>query len=255
MITMAKKDTLASRDRLRELTLDNGNFSRKDALQFNKEFPNLSIEKIEDFLKKDEIDRVVAEVNKLENENADCKFINPSPREHNKFAFEKNLPHNLILLFQELNSPEFIRKLEKLTGIPNIVTGNISLRGAGVHRIDPGGYLSMHTDFNSYMLGDIKLDRRINLLLYLNENWKEENGGNLILAPHPNSENKHASIILPNINRCVIFNTTKQSIHGHPQPTTRRRQSIAVYYYTKNTRGLVDFEGDEQHSTRWYSFK
>ena len=50
---MAKKDTLASRDRLRELTLDNGNFSRKDALQFNKEFPNLSIEKIEDFLKKE----------------------------------------------------------------------------------------------------------------------------------------------------------------------------------------------------------
>lgn len=50
---MAKKDTLASRDRLRELTLDNGNFSRKDAIQFNKEFPNLSIEKIEDFLKKE----------------------------------------------------------------------------------------------------------------------------------------------------------------------------------------------------------
>ena len=62
--------------------------------------------------------------------------------------------------------------------------------------------------------------------------------------------------ILPILNRCVIFNTTSKSIHGHPEPLNVpshiRRQSIAVYYYTKNTTGKVDFEGYEKHGTLWY---
>jgi len=51
-------------------------------------------------------------------------------------------------------------------------------------------------------------------------------------------------------NRCVIFNTTDFSFHGHPDPLTcpegRTRKSLAMYYYT-NGRPAEEISGD--HST------
>jgi hypothetical protein len=59
--------------------------------------------------------------------------------------------------------------LESLTGIHGIIANSLDLQGAGIHRIENNRFLQVHTDFNSYthpIYG--KLDRRINLLLYLN---------------------------------------------------------------------------------------
>ena len=39
--------------------------------------------------------------------------------------------------------------------------------------------LKVHADFNYH--GHLKVDRRLNLLLYLNENWSEDFGGHLQL--------------------------------------------------------------------------
>jgi Rps23 Pro-64 3,4-dihydroxylase Tpa1-like proline 4-hydroxylase len=63
--------------------------------------------------------------------------------------------------------------------------------------------------------------------------------------------------IHPIFNRCVIFNTTKKSVHGHPEALCvpdddLHRRSIAVYYYTKNYNKELDFEGDPAHSTIWH---
>ena len=59
--------------------------------------------------------------------------------------------------------------------------------------------------------------------------------------------------ISPLLNRCVIFNTTKTSLHGHPDPLNVPdnicRESIAVYYYTKNNNNNIDFEGDKERQT------
>jgi len=99
-----------------------------------------------------------------------------------------------------------------------------------------------------------KLDRRINLLVYMNPDWKEEYNGMLSLC----DKEKGICVkkILPILNRCVIFNTSNKSIHGHPEPLTVPdniyRQSIAVYYYTKNENLIYDFEGDTEHCTLWY---
>ena len=59
--------------------------------------------------------------------------------------------------------------------------------------------------------------------------------------------------ILPILNRCVVFNTTSNSYHGHPDPLTCpegiTRNSIALYYYTN---GRDDgFESEREHSTLW----
>ena len=210
---------------------------------------------IDNFLKNDVLDNVLLNINNLEDEDANSKFTNPmSPYEYNKYAFSSNYGDYLTKLFIELNSPEFIKYLEKITGIENIITNDIELQGAGIHRIKNGGYLQLHTDFNSYHNHYGKLDRRINLLIYMNPEWKKEYKGELCMCDK--EKNICVKKILPILNRCVIFNTSNKSIHGHPEklntPENINRQSIAVYYYTKNTANQYDFEGDTEHSTIWY---
>jgi hypothetical protein len=226
--------------------------SLKNVVYQNYPFPHTVIDNL---LKEDILNNILLNINKLKDDDADCKFINPSsPFEYNKYAFSLNYGDYLKKLFVELNSPTFINHLEKITGIKNLITGDITLQGAGIHRIKNGGYLQLHTDFNSYQSKIGKLDRRINLLIYMNPDWKEEYNGSLCLCDK--EKNICVKKILPILNRCVIFNTSNKSIHGHPEklntPENICRQSIAVYYYTKNDNKELDFEGDAPHSTIWY---
>ena len=67
-----------------------------------------------------------------------------------------------------------IQFLETLTGIDGVIPDPYFV-GGGLHQIKPGGHLEVHADFNRHT--KLKLDRRINLLLYLNKDWKDEYGG------------------------------------------------------------------------------
>ena len=198
-------------------------------------------------------------INSLKLEDANSKFTNKkSLYEYNKFGFSniEKLPLSLKNVFVYLNSKEFIEKLEIITGISGLIYGDLNLRGSGVHIIKNNGFLSMHTDFNTYHHPTFgKLDRRINLLVYMNKDWNTSYKGDLLLYnPDKISEVKR---IQPCFNRCVIFNTTNKSIHGHPEPLSVPkddiyRKSIAVYYYTKNQNKSTDFEGDRSHGTLWH---
>tara|TARA_B100001094_G_scaffold56468_1_gene51938 strand:+ start:5174 stop:5896 length:723 start_codon:yes stop_codon:yes gene_type:complete len=214
---------------------------------------------IDNFFDKKTANKLHENINSLKLKDANCKFTDKKSRyEYNKFAFSQieNLPLSLKNVFVYLNSKEFIEKLEKLTGISGLIYGDLKLRGAGVHIVKNKGFLGMHTDFNTYYHPTHgKLDRRINLLIYMNKDWKSEYKGDLLMYNPDNiSEVKRNQ---PLFNRCVIFNTTNKSIHGHPEPLCvdkedLYRKSIAVYYYTKNTEGEHDFEGDSAHSTLWH---
>ena len=134
-------------------------------------------------------------------------------------------------LLYQLNSSAFIDFLETLTGIPGLIP-DPHFWGGGIHQIVRGGFLKVHTDFNRHPR--LKLDRRLNLLLYLNPGWREEWGGHLELWDRGMTECRKK--ILPVFGRCVIFSTTDFSNHGHPDPlkcpegTTRK--SLALYYYS-----------------------
>jgi len=134
-------------------------------------------------------------------------------------------------LIWELNSSSFIRSLEKLTGIENLIP-DPSLRGGGLHQILPGGLLGVHADFTHHV--DYDLERRVNLLLYLNKNWEDEYEGHLELWNRDAS--RCVKRLRPLAGRCVIFNTDADSYHGHPRPLKCpqgvSRKSIAIYYYT-----------------------
>jgi hypothetical protein len=149
-------------------------------------------------------------------------------------------------LLYQLNSSVFIEFLETLTGIEGLIP-DPHLWGGGVHQIVRGGFLKIHADFNRHP--KLRLDRRINLLLYLNRDWHEEWGGELELWDRKMSECR--AKILPSFGRCVVFNTTDFSYHGHPDPLgcpeTESRKSIATYYYTNGRPG--DELGSAHYST------
>jgi hypothetical protein len=136
-----------------------------------------------------------------------------------------------LQLLAELNSSTFIDFLEQLTGIEGLVP-DPHLEGGGLHQIVAGGHLGVHVDFNRHPRTG--LARRLNVLLYLNRDWKDEYGGALELWSA--EERRREQSILPLYNRMVVFSTTERSYHGHPQPLRCppgvTRKSLALYYYT-----------------------
>jgi 2OG-Fe(II) oxygenase superfamily len=134
-------------------------------------------------------------------------------------------------LLAELNGQVFVDFLERLTGIVSLIA-DPHYEGGGLHQIRRDGFLKVHADFNRH--GRLPLDRRLNVLLYLNHDWPEDYGGHLELWDK--SMTNCAARVLPVFNRMVVFATTDFAYHGHPDPLTcppdRARRSMAWYYYT-----------------------
>jgi Rps23 Pro-64 3,4-dihydroxylase Tpa1-like proline 4-hydroxylase len=147
-----------------------------------------------------------------------------------------------------MNSRPMLEFLSLLTGIPNLISDPMYI-GGGCHEILPGGLLKIHADFN-YHPG-YQLDRRLNVLVYLNKDWEESYGGHFELW---DTEMKGCRVkVLPKFNTMALFSTTSNSYHGHPDPLTcpegRSRRSFALYYYT-NGRPAEEIDPENrQHST------
>lgn len=131
-----------------------------------------------------------------------------------------------------LRADDWRARLSAMTGIPDLIC---SFVGGGYHRIEPGGgRLDVHTDFN-------QLDglwRRLNCLVYLNDAWPGDVGGELELWPlRDGVPTPMDSVdIQPVLDRTVVFTTSDRSWHGHPTPLARSappRLSFAAYYFTE----------------------
>jgi Rps23 Pro-64 3,4-dihydroxylase Tpa1-like proline 4-hydroxylase len=162
-------------------------------------------------------------------------------------SFEQSIPSPIRNMLYVLNSATFLRFLETLTGIEGLLPDPYFI-GGGMHQIEPGGKLGVHIDFNRYP--KFSLDRRLNLLLYLNKDWKEDYGGHFEMWDKPGKA--CVKKVLPIFNRCVIFSTGEYSWHGHPVPLTcppdRTRKSIALYYYSN---GRPKEERGHTHGTEF----
>ncbi|PSF39585.1 proline hydroxylase [Aphanothece hegewaldii CCALA 016] len=210
------------------------------AYQQAKPFPHIIIE---NFLSEAILNQVLEEFPKPQSINW-RQFDNISEK---KLASNSELqmgPMTRSLLYQ-LNSSTFITFLEKLTGIDGLIP-DPHFVGGGLHQIEKGGYLKIHADFNKHQ--KLNLDRRLNLLIYLNKDWQEEYGGYFELWDQEMKSCQKK--VLPIFNRCVIFSTTDFSYHGHPEaltcPEDRTRKSLALYYYSN---GRPPEEVSAPHST------
>jgi Rps23 Pro-64 3,4-dihydroxylase Tpa1-like proline 4-hydroxylase len=160
---------------------------------------------------------------------------------------EAHFTANTKALVHYLNSQPVLEFLQELTGIKETLLPDPYLIGGGYHEIKPGGLLKVHADFNKHEM--TMLDRRINLLVYLNKDWEESFGGHFELWDKTMSRSDKK--VLPIFNRIAIFSTTDFSYHGHPDqltcPPDRSRKSIALYYYS-NGRPKSEVS-DKAHST------
>jgi len=176
--------------------------------------------------------------------SSETKFITRGFSDLSPKAFE---------LISYLNSDLFLTYLQKLTGIEEILISDPYLAGGGYHESKNGGVLKVHADFNKHPY--INLDRRINLLIYLNPGWKKEWRGDLELYDENNLNSPYVSIT-PEFNRCVIFSTTSFSYHGSPDPlqcpNDISRKSIAIYYFSL---GRPKSEFNTNHGTLFVGTK
>jgi len=156
----------------------------------------------------------------------------------NKLGMPKRelFPPTIGAVTDELNSPEFVAWVSRLTGIPNLMSDPM-LEGGGLHQSGPGGYLNVHTDFSMHHF-HTNWHRRVNLILYLNPGW-DENWGGAIELWERSAERKMtrcAAKYPPLLNHVLIFTTDERSLHGFPDPLTcpqgQSRKSLALYYYT-----------------------
>ena len=235
------------------INLINTNYSDPEKLNVsyttNKPFPHIVLDNfIDEGLLKGILDEFpdLSEVKSRREfkTSRETKFISNGSSDLSPKAFE---------LISYLNSDLFLTYLQKLTGIKEILISDPYLSGGGYHEVKNGGMLKVHADFNKHP--SINLDRRINLLLYLNPGWKKEWGGNLELY-YSNDLDSPCVSVTPEFNRCVIFSTTSFTYHGNPDPiecpSGLSRKSIALYYFSM---GRPESEVSINHQTLFVGTK
>lgn len=143
-----------------------------------------------------------------------------------------NLPPKVQDYFNFLHSGPFIRFLSNITEIKNLIP-DPELHGGGMHEVDAGGHFQVHVDFLKHPRTGLR--NRLAVITYLNEDWKEEDGGALELweLSPPRSIVK----VLPTFARTVIMEQSERAAHGHPTPVRegRKRRAIIAYFYTAET--------------------
>jgi len=218
--------------------LNKKNFTKKNIQKLNSKFSNakpFSYIAIDNFLEKKIANKILS--NFTINKNwINYSFINNFKKYglKNRSKMSKELDN----LFTLLNKKKFINYLEKITKIKNLFL-DPQLDGGGLHQIFKGGHLNVHTDFTAHT-NKRNWKRVLNILIYLNKNWKKKYKGNLELWSKDGK--KKVTEIFPKFNRCVIFLTDEKSFHGHPTklncPANISRKSIAAYYFVKSKKNL-----------------
>lgn len=164
-------------------------------------------------------------------------------------------------ILMELNSDRFVTFVGNLIGVDGLIA-DPSLEGGGLHQSTSGGFLNVHADFTVHP-HHRNWQRRANILLYLNEDWKPEYGGDLELWSA--DMKRCVEKVSPIANRVLIFTTDVNSFHGHPEPMHCpdgvARRSLALYYFSVEEDPLVRSTeyrarpGDGAHSIMIYADK
>ena len=183
-------------------------FKKKIALQLESEFPNF---------------------------NSDTWHEYNNPIEIKKTCNNWNaFPPTTYQAFNYLNSDNFIKTLREVILRKKKLYPDIGLNGGGWHMHKKGGKLNQHLDYSLHP--KLGLQRKLNIIIYLNSNWKKEWDGNLGFWSNESDKKpgKLVKQIVPKFNRAILFDTTQNSWHGLPNaikcPKNEFRKSLAVYY-------------------------
>jgi hypothetical protein len=137
-------------------------------------------------------------------------------------------------LAHSFNSNKTIKWIEELTGISGLIPDPHYL-GGGLCRLSSQNKLDLHTDFP--WNDRLRLNRKVNLILYMNERWDTEWGGDLEFWN--NEKTRCVQKISPLPNRLALWIYEPNLIHGVPQalscPYDVCRNNLILFYYTSNS--------------------
>jgi len=167
--------------------------SNKENLRLNyltsEPFPHLVIKNICD---EDKLNLMLDQMPELTNKSRDYLFAG------NKF--EKSHYYELgelfLELYEDLRSEKMNQFLSFLSGKKTFVDPNN--HGGGLHQGKSNSFLDMHLDYNYHPLNS-KWWREMNLLLYLNKNWKSQYGGQLKLRDLRTDETSEIDVDFNNV--------------------------------------------------------
>ena len=148
-------------------------------------------------------------------------------------------------ILESIGSTGFVTFLEELTGVSGLIPDPTHY-WAGLHVNPPGAFQAIHRDFRVHPITG--LFHRVNILIYLNSDWKSEYGGELELWK--SDKTACGRQVAPVAGKSVIFEAGPLAFHGIPEPircpTGRARLSLAAIYYT------VDPPPDDQKESRFF---
>ena len=127
-------------------------------------------------------------------------------------------PKQTYKVFSYLNSSEFVDLLSEFLFGERKLFSDAGLSGGGWHIHGRGGKLNTHLDYSLHP--KLGLQRKINIIIYLNSEWESSWGGHLGLWDNK-SEDAPGDLlkeIEPKFNRAAIIDTTMNSWHGLPNP-------------------------------------
>ena len=209
-----------------QLLLDQGVLNLAAKFAQAEPYPHIVIDNL---FSTELLDQIVAEFDDIDANG----WVSYDSHLERKLATRSNmrLPPATQRYFDTIYSGPFLRWIQKISGIENLIT-DPTLHGGGMHHIPQGGRFEVHVDFQKHP--KTQLDNRLVLITYLNKDWKREYGGELELwAP---DRSKCVAHVVPEFGRTVLFLSTLETPHGHPHavnsPDGRARRSILGYYYT-----------------------
>jgi Rps23 Pro-64 3,4-dihydroxylase Tpa1-like proline 4-hydroxylase len=200
-------------------------------------FPHIGIDQICDEKKLLELYHSIPEI---DTPSADYVFA--------KNKYEKSRYKELGGVFEELyndlTSDRFKKWLSYITNEEVFVDD--SFYGGGIHQGRKGSFLDMHADFNYHPLHK-NWFRNLNLLLYINKDWKKEYGGELQLEDKRTGVKTEVDVPF---NRLAIMHCRGYTLHGYDPihfPEGTYRTSIAAYAYT-----LHEVPKESARTTEWH---
>ena len=152
-------------------------------------------------------------------------------------------PKSIYKAIFELTHGKFVDALSELLG--KQVWADYGLNGGGIHTMGRGGKLNPHLDYNIHP--KLGLQRKLNIIIYLTENWNPEWGGAIELWSEDESTKRPKTLehkVDCLFNRALLFDTTQRSWHGISDelncPEGISRNSIAIYYVCEPDKDTED---------------
>lgn len=190
------------------------------------------------------LDAVNREIDKANFEKDVRSIDGVEVKTRSDFEDNESLPPVTRRIFELINGGKFLNIVSKLTGIGGLISDPY-YDGGGINVIENNGTLAVHVDGTTQHR--MQVCRRINAILFLNDDWDPNWNGyheqwdftNKELSPFDdNQEWKCVRKILPKKNRLFFFTTNDHSWHGHAGvlnvPDSVQRRSLIAYYYTSS---------------------